>query len=204
MTTTAIWPTWIYTNTVENHEEIYQAFLPYLNDPDNFDSPWTYGSCLSSIRNSNNDSFPWKLWFESIDPYVHDHLQSLEPTMPYNVHSDEYWANIYFKGDFQEIHDHAFPGRSLSAIYIMEVPENQKGGELVFECQNFDLVKFSGLNRLFDKWQYQHIMPVLSPGNLILFPSWLNHYVLPLHSDERRITLAANFNITEGFANGTT
>lgn len=197
MSTDAIWPTWIYNTVVKNHDEVYKEFLPMLDDDNNFDSPWTFGDCKSSIRNKNNDSFPWQVWFEEIRPYVEEHLQSLEPIEPYMIHSDEFWVNIYSKGDYQESHEHAFPGRSLSAIYIMELDKDAEGGELVFECPNFSTVKFSGLNRIFNKWQYQHIMPNLEPGTLLLFPSWLTHYVLPLRSEKRRITLAANFSIKE-------
>ena len=197
MTTDAIWPTWIYSTVIENHQEVYEQFLPMLNDDNNFDSPWTYGDCKSSIRNKSNDKFPWNTWFEAIKPYIDEHLQSLQPTMPFMIHSDEFWVNMYSKGDFQESHELAFPGRSLSAIYIMELDKDTEGGDLVFECPNFATVKYSGLNRIFDKWQYQHIMPKLENGTLILFPSWLTHYVLPMRSEKRRITIAANFSIKE-------
>jgi|TARA_R110000851_G_scaffold90126_2_gene196623 hypothetical protein len=203
MTTDAIWPTWIYSTVVKNHSEIYNKFLPYLNDETNFDKPWSQGSCSSTIRNSNNDSMPWKVWFDSVTPCIEEHLGSLEPTMPFIMRSDEFWVNLYNKGDFQEAHEHAFPGRSISAIYVMESDEDIQGGDLVFECPNFNVVKFSGLNRLFNKWQYQHVMPKLTPGTLILFPSWVTHYVLPLQSDKRRITIAANFSIEEATSDDT-
>lgn len=193
-----IWPTWIYSAIVENHKEIHEKFLPWLDDETNFDRPWTYGNCASSIRNASNDKMPWQEWFNGIEHHINEFLNSLQPSMPYSVHSDEFWVNIYNKGDYQEAHDHSFPGRSLSAIYIMEAPEdNDAGGELVFECPNFNMIKASGMNRIFDQYQYQHIMPSLDAGRLILFPSWTSHYVLPLKSNQRRVSLAANFLIRE-------
>ena len=40
-------------------------------------------------------------------------------------------------------------------------------------------------------------MPKLENGTLILFPSWLTHYVLLREIQKRRITIAANFSIKE-------
>jgi len=195
-----IWPTWIYHNKVKEHDKIYEAFLPYLNDSKYFSKPWTFGSCESSLRTEHNEEFPWRLFFETITPYVNEHLVALDPVMPYNIHTDEYWVNMYHKGDHQEVHDHVFPGRAISAVYVLEMPEGEReqiGGELVFENTNFPIIKAAGLNRIFNKWQCQHIMPMLEPGTLVLFPSWIPHYVLPSKTDQRRSSIAVNFSITE-------
>ena len=38
--------------------------------------------------------------------------------------------------------------------------------------------------------------PSLKKGTLIIFPSYISHYVLPNKTDKRRATIAANFVIT--------
>jgi uncharacterized protein (TIGR02466 family) len=190
-----IWPTWVYSEIVAEHDQIYQEFLPFVTDKNNFTDTWTFGNCLSSIRNPNNDSMPWGTYFDFIKPHVDNYLMSLEPTESYSLSCDEYWANIYYNGHFQESHDHSFSGRSLSAIYILEVAENQEGGDLVFECPMYNVVKYTSLN-IFKKWNYQHFVPKLVPGLLMIFPSWISHYVLPLTSESRRISLATNFKLS--------
>lgn len=196
--TEPVWSTFIYTAQVENHEEIYKEFKPFLDDADNFGDTWVFGNALSTIRKNSNDKFPWKVWFDGVRPYVEEHLCQLEPTTGYVIHSDEFWVNMYYETHFQEPHDHSFPGRVLSAIYVMEFPEDEDpGGQLVFECPNYNMIKATGINKIFAKYQYQHIMPKLIPGTLILFPSWIQHYVLQSKSKQRRTTIAANFCIEE-------
>lgn len=195
----SVWSTFLYCKKIDGYEKVYQEFLPYLDDENYFGNTWTFGDALSSIRSNNNDSLPWPVFFDAIKPNVQEYLDSLEPSCAYTIHTDEFWVNIYRKNNFQEPHDHAFPGRSISAVYVMEAPEGDDvGGELVLECPNFSIVKASGLNRIFNKWQYQHLMPPLEPGTLIIFPSWVNHYVLPSKTDQRRTTIAVNFCIGEG------
>jgi uncharacterized protein (TIGR02466 family) len=194
MTINALWPTLIYTDIVKEHNRIYEKFLPYIENKGNFDNTWTLGSSWSSIRKDSNDAMPWNTFFDAIKSHVDEFMTALGPTENYNLSCDEFWANVYFKGSYQEVHDHAFTGRPLSAIYILEIDEKQTGGELVFDYSNYNIIKYSGLNT-FKEYSMQHFIPKLEPGMLIIFPSWLNHYVLPLTSDTRRVTLAANFKI---------
>ena len=194
--TLGLWPTWVYEAQVEKHDEIYKEFLPYLDDESNFDEPWIYGRCKSSIRNNKNDTFPWQTWFENIRPYTQQHFDDMMPVVPFNISCEEFWVNIYKQHDYQEIHDHAFPGRTISAVYILELPDGEDiGGELVLDCPNYNIVQSSGTERIFNQWQYQRFIPELQPGKLILFPSWIPHYVLPNKTDKRRATIAANFKI---------
>lgn len=51
------------------------------------------------------------------------------------------------------------------------------------------------MEQIFNQWQYQRFIPELEPGKLILFPSWIPHYVLPNKTNKRRATIAANFKI---------
>src|SRR6056300_431211 len=96
----AIWPTWIYTEIVKEHKNIYNEFEPFLDNPEYLSKPWTFGNCQSSIRSGKNDALPWAMFFETISPYINDHLQQLQPTMPYEIHTDEFWVNTYTKGEF--------------------------------------------------------------------------------------------------------
>jgi hypothetical protein len=188
------WETHFYSVVLENKDEIYKEWKPHLDNTSNFSSPWSLGNCESTIRSDSNTDLPWKIFFDSIQPHVNTYLESLDPIVPYSIYCDEHWANVYSKGNFQEPHDHAFPGRGLSAIYIMEIPiGDDVGGQLVFDCPNFATVRSSGMDRIFNAYNYQHIMPKLEPGTLIFFPSWVPHYVLPSNTDQRRATLAANF-----------
>lgn len=197
MKTIGLWPTWVYETVIENHNEIYDNFKQYLEDEKNyFDEPWQYGSCLSSIRNKNNDQLPWKIWFDSIKKDTHNYLENMQAVTNFTISCDEHWVNIYKKHNYQETHDHSFPGRSISAIYILELEkEENSGGQLIFECPNYNIIQSTSMSEIFSQWQYQKYTPELEQGKLILFPCWLQHYVLPYKSENRRSTIAANFRI---------
>ena len=192
----SFWDTYFYITKLKEAENIFKEWEPFLSD-DKYvsDSDWSMAQTKSSIRNNKNKDLPWKVWFDAIQPQMNTYLESLDPQMPYSVHCDEMWFNKYTKGDYQEPHDHAFPGRGVSAIYVLDYPQDEKdpGGHLVFECPNFPVVRSSGLDRIFNAWNYQHITPPLEKGTLIFFPSWISHYVLPSKTDKRRATIAANF-----------
>jgi len=190
----SFFPSYFFEKQIENHEEILEIWKPYINDQTYFDASWSYGTSKTSIRNKKNDLLPWNIWFESINPVLHNFLNQLEPITNFEIICDEFWANIYNKDEFQEPHDHTCPGRSLSLIYFLQCKEGVS--ELVFECPNFNLIKASGLNRIFKRWEYHHITPYQTQGLLLVFPSWINHYVLPV-KNVPRITLSANLTIKE-------
>lgn len=189
------WHTPFWSVKLTEADDLFETWEPHLSDESYFDDTgWTMAQTKSSIRSDKNDKLPWDSFFQAIQPHMNDYLESLDPQISYSVHCDEHWFNSYTKGDYQEPHDHAFPGRGVSAIYVLEFPDDKDpGGQLVFECPNFPVIRSSGMDRIFNGYNYQHIVPPLEKGMLILFPSWISHYVLPSKTDKRRATIAANF-----------
>lgn len=192
------WGTYFYVKKLDEAKSILKKWDPFLSD-DTYvsESDWNMAQAKSSIRNEKSKDLPWKSWFDAVQPQINTYLENLQPLMKYTVHCDERWFNKYLTGDYQEPHDHAFPGRGLSAIYVLDYPKDEKdpGGQLVFECPNFPIIRSSGLDVIFNAWNCQHFVPPLEKGLLILFPSWISHYVLPSKTDKRRATIAANFAI---------
>ena len=104
-----------------------------------------------------------------------------------------YWLNINNKGDFNIPHVHPFS--LASVVYYAKVPKDS--GRLVFEnpIQQHDYVmkpntveKFNTINS-----GYWNVTP--NEGDLIIFPSWLRHWVEPNNTNEDRISIAFNLNI---------
>ena len=91
----------------------------------------------------------------------------------------EMWANINQKDNSNGAHIH---GQDLSGVFYVNVPPSS--GRLVF-CN--PAVRSDG--RLIRKPNY-----TVSPENLacIIFPSWLEHYVEPSHSNEKRVSISFN------------
>ena len=86
---------------------------------------------------------------------------------------ENFWGNIYRRGDYTQEHDHVYS--AVSCVYFLKSP--QRSSPLVFT--------YSG-----KKIQSKE-------GTYVLFPSHLKHHVPKHSSDETRITLSANFGLEE-------
>ena len=96
-----------------------------------------------------------------------------------NWSCEEAWVNVYEKGDYTEVHNHA--SKKYSAILIVK----SKCNALVFKniANMYSLCNF--------KKEHQDEKILEKDGLFIFFPSWLFHYVEKC-TDER-ITVAFNF-----------
>ncbi len=96
------------------------------------------------------------------------------------------WINLHERGGFNFAHMH--DGCYLSGCYYLKVPEGS--GSLVFRDPRpgtmHGLFKGGGVNA------YKDVKLKPYAGLLVLFPSWLEHFVEPHDSDESRIVIAFN------------
>lgn len=104
----------------------------------------------------------------------------------------EMWMNVLEPGGSQFMHSHA--NSFASGIVYLTAPhpaartifqKNAGAGEFVFK---HDAVQGKVNEFTADRW----VVPEVSPGDLVLYPSHLLHGVPPNQGGERRITLAFN------------
>ncbi len=146
------------------------------------------GGWQSNFLNMNDISS--KLFFEVMER-IHDlccHFNLKTSDIDYDWHT---WININKTGDMNISHAH---GISLfSGVFYVKAEE--KCGNIIFKnpmiLQQFaigerKIEKYNSFNSI--TW---HIPP--KSGDLIIFPSWLEHYVEPNLSNEDRISIAFNF-----------
>jgi uncharacterized protein (TIGR02466 family) len=115
----------------------------------------------------------------------------------FNFRINNLWININSKLGFNRPHVH--PESAVSGVYYVSVPKNS--GNIVFnhpsKTQQYhirpDVIKLTNdINSA--TW---HIVP--SAGLLILFPSWLEHYVEPNNNTDERISIAFNAHIEKNY-----
>lgn len=99
------------------------------------------------------------------------------------------WMNSNPRGSFNAPHTH--PGAHWSGVYYVSQPEVENGtsGMIEFLDPRSDLPNW----RLLDASAFRmkkKIRPL--PGEMILFPSYLVHWVYPNETDEERVTIAFN------------
>ena len=137
---------------------------------------------------NDNTSVGYK-FLSTLQPYIVDVFKSYGWVyQPKKVFYSGMWAIINKKGDSNNEHIH--PNSNLSAAYYVKAPENC--GEFVVNNphavnRNFfpERENPTELNRLIAKHKVEE-------GDLLIFPAYLPHQVLPNESGEDRIVISFN------------
>lgn len=110
--------------------------------------------------------------------------------------SSHTWFHVTRHGGFTILHTH--PMASWSGVYCVTPgetpPDRPESGILRFHNPHHYSNYFLDAGNLKLRAPYHHgtwSVP-LQPGQLVLFPSWLQHEVLPFYGSDERITIAFN------------
>jgi len=108
----------------------------------------------------------------------------------------ESWFHVTRRNGYFGVHNH--PNASWSGVYCVDGgqpdPGADDGGKLTFLHPYAQAAMHTdhGNDMLRPPFNVQHVGYVLAPGQLILFPSWLQHLVTPFVGEGTRITVAFN------------
>ena len=168
------------------HEDLSKLKMAFIRGTEEYLIQW--------MQNSLNGRMAYKQNREG--------LFTKSPSLEIN----DMWYNIYYKGDYNPLHNHGTESRmGLSSFLFLKVPESlqeekqegfQAGGThgmndglTYFNCgqsTGHDIYDLVCTNML-------AVRPTV--GDLWLFPKWLEHGVYPFRGEGERRTLAANVNI---------
>lgn len=112
------------------------------------------------------------------------------------IYLNNLWININQKSSFNRPHVH--PGSTLSGTYYVDCDINS--GKLVFKHPSMGhqyTIKDGAVGE-FTEYNAAHWSVLPEIGKLIVFPSWLEHYVEPNVSEQERISIAFNIEIEKG------
>lgn len=117
--------------------------------------------------------------------------QNISPNFDFSAYGvqAEGWINILGRGGLNTPHDH--PSWVWSGCYYVSVPKGEKelSGSIEFfdPRTNIRTLTVDGAGCFASKF-------VMKPraGMLLMFPSYLRHWVYPNESDEERVTIAFN------------
>ena len=107
----------------------------------------------------------------------------------------EAWFHVTRKGGYFGPHNH--PMHSWSGVYCV----SHGGDDPASDSGKFTLINPHAMNTMYIDYGIAHMrnpyhmgnrMLRLQAGDLILFPSWMLHEVLPYEGDDLRITVAFN------------
>jgi len=104
------------------------------------------------------------------------------------------WFHVTRPGGSFGLHNH--PMASWSGVYCVDhgYDGDAQSGELAFQNPNATSNMFMDLAvaNLKQPWGLSTKYYLLRPGQLVMFPSWVLHQVLPFHGPRERITVAFN------------
>ena len=101
------------------------------------------------------------------------------------------WINVNKKNDWNAIHSHG--QYNLSGTYYVKVPKDS--GNIVFKDPRPAAMTNNFMVNTFDKGEFRKVKPI--EGLLILFPSYLEHFVEPSNADEDRISISFDVVVTK-------
>jgi hypothetical protein len=179
----------------DKHDEYYfEDIEKSVNLPEGWEVP--LNSTFPEIP--NNDSF--------ITPIVRDSLiidltkcikKVFEKlNLPTEIYIDDFWYNIYHEDQGQEEHDHLGDVGEYNAfwsgIYYNKnaSPTCFIRSDRMYKTQSFPESDVSDLSISFDRKYFSNV----KDGDILLFPPYLEHYVMsqPWHKDNMRLTFAFN------------
>ena len=97
----------------------------------------------------------------------------------------KFWININQRNDYNIIHQHGGV-YALSGTYYVKTPKNC--GSIYFRDPRPAAIGNDFFNHRFDKGEFR--IQNLEEGLLMLWPSFLDHFVEPSNTDEQRITIS--------------
>ena len=173
-----------------NHNKLLIEYINQLKKEDpNGQKKSNLGGWHSPFFDLNNNSSVGYKFLATLQPYIIDVFKSYGWVFDSKkVMYSGMWAIINKKGDSNNEHIH--PNSNLSAAYYVKAPEDC--GEFVVNnphtiSRNIfpDRENPTELNRLMAKHKVEE-------GDLLIFPAYLPHHVLPNESDEERIVISFN------------
>lgn len=128
---------------------------------------------------------------------IHDCTKEIAPDFQIDYQKLEMkcegWVNINPQHSYNVPHDH--PGYTWSCVYYVQVPDQKDSRSGKIEFLDPRTCVAANATDIYKKSEHFAQKRKISPENgmIIIFPSYLKHWVYPNAEDEDRITFAYNF-----------
>lgn len=195
-----LWPTRLMQRALPDAQNANPILSDLIEALDSRTSDLTTDYRAADFLQTDHPAVRWLS--QCINKTVVDYLNVQSQT--YESHWQlQGWANINRFGDYHDLHNH--PHSYLSGTYYVAVPQQQENlpgrsdkrpGAISF----YDPRPQANMTAIRDDPQIEAEYTVLpAPGMLLLWPSFLHHFVHPNLSRENRISIS--FNVVLNWSN---
>jgi predicted 2-oxoglutarate/Fe(II)-dependent dioxygenase YbiX len=193
-----IFPIHYYQTQINENESLKQKYLSailetYQNEHIGSPCDWVTDRMHSSFNHSKlnqkifaNDSELKQMYLHYLNEFMDAQWKGV---------IDNLWFNCYIDGDYQEPHNHVDSGNfidsNFSCIHYLAFNQNQH--QPVIFCDPSEQLRLSGFELHSHHYSGEHA-PDIMEGDLLMFPSYLQHYVAPCKKtiDYPRVTISFN------------
>lgn len=142
--------------------------------------------CLSKLKSSMD---------KCILPFAVNYIKPFL-SAPSAISFQHAWVNKYTPGKFQERHSHG--GSEVSFVYMYKTTEQHSVLRFYnpMDTHIGDISERTGV--LFEPLEFDVF---LQPREVIFFPSYLAHSVVPYNTDGERVTFSGNIRVNRGSVN---
>ena len=186
-------PIFIYTNFVskDNFITLEKDVLDFISNNQSLfiKSPSWVGETLTNIDSCKKKTINSSILNKIIKTEVEKYLKYLELNNFKNLNLSDLWINIAKPNHYQEEHHHA--NAFISGTLYLNVNKNSGNIQFINPLSS----EFILMGILGGEGYAYNVVP--QNGMILLFPSWLQHRVLPNKSTKDRISIS--FNITAAY-----
>lgn len=167
----------VYWEKIDKHEEIKKKYLTLILEDSKINrekyksqNVWECNLITNYFEENNKTFFDEHFIENVIKEPLNDCINELGLKKPSYYNITSLWYNVYENGDFQEVHQHSGQTSNFfSGIYLIDL-----------EDKNTTYFYQSGPRSDFNTFGYTFPTSHIEEGNVIIFPSFLEHYVNPV------------------------
>ena len=177
-------PTLLYRYHLEDQDPIKARVEEYYKDnklKENTPDQWN----CNLFTSYGSGKFPIGECLDAFTPTL-DEFQT-ESQSYGNMILTDLWLNVYESQNWQEKHIHS-PGQWSGVYYVHFDPNEHKATNFYHPCET--LLATAGITQ-------NTLVPWVQEGDMIIFPSWLEHAAPMNKSSKMRSTISFNFFIEE-------
>jgi len=197
-----IFPITLYQIPIENNQSLKEKYVSKIQQSYNFcptDAPsfWETNKLHTSYHTPDLNDLVFEKQFPE-EMYL-SHISKVFDR-PWKGYISEYWFNCYQDGEFQGKHHHcgssSIDNPSFSCIHFLQFDSKRHVSPIFYDPM--ESLKSSYIN--VKKWSSDfYVSPIVNEGDLLVFPSYLEHSVRESYPTPNypRITFSFNLKILE-------